>query len=409
MGGEVMKIAMKRLIIDEKGAALILALILLLIGGLISAALLGHMGAGILAGQVHERRTAELYAADAGVEDAIWKIQNSDGYLPCSPGSPPRNYTITDADGRVAEVNDKRVEVTIDYADSRAYRVTATSITEGGTHTTIQAYVYGFSFPDNAITAKKDVDLGNNVYVDGWIQYGENLNPKPNAEFDPDKTINEVYTNWPSSGELYDYYYSTYINGKTFDEYYSEDCVIDADSTPSVGSIYCDGYLDFMSSDNSVKKELALGGTIYVNGNLYVGDYPEAKDFTLNLDGQTIFCEGDIYVTGKTDIIGSGSIIAKGNIHFEPNFTGSDDYILLLALEGNLEFWPTGDFTGFVISVDGQVDFKPGGIFKGSVAGDVIVDLESNVTVIYQSAVEANINFPFDTFANWRIRSWNII
>jgi len=77
MRGEVMKISMKRLIRDEKGAAVILALILLLIGGLISAALLGHMGSGILAGEVHERRTAELYAADAGVEDAIWRIQSN--------------------------------------------------------------------------------------------------------------------------------------------------------------------------------------------------------------------------------------------------------------------------------------------------------------------------------------------
>ena len=71
-----MKKVVKNLARDEKGAALILALLLLLIGGLISAALLNHMGSGILAGEVHERRTAELYAADAGVEDALWKIQN---------------------------------------------------------------------------------------------------------------------------------------------------------------------------------------------------------------------------------------------------------------------------------------------------------------------------------------------
>lgn len=403
---------MRNLSRDEKGAALILALLLLLIGGLISAALLGYMGSGILVGEVHERRTAELYAADAGVEDAIWWIYHQDeweGDWPCNANSPPAAYIITNTDGGVAEVNDKRVEVTIGYADSRAYNITSTSITEGGTHTTIQAYVYGCSFPDNAITAKEDVALGNNVYVEGWIQYGENLDTKPNAEFDPDKTIDEVYTNWPSSGDLYNYYYSTYISDEIFDEYYSQDREIDASTTPSVGSIYCDANLDFMSSENNVKKELTLGGTIYVNGNLDIGKTDQAKDFILNLNGQTIFCEGDIYVTGKTEIIGSGSIIAKGNIHFEPNFTCSDDYILLLALEGNLEFWPTGDFTGFVMSIDAQVDFKPGGIFKGSVAGDVIVDLESNVTVIYQSAVEANIDFPFETFANWRIRSWNII
>ncbi len=43
-----MKNIVKMVIGDEKGAALILALILLLVGGLISAALLAHMGTGFL-------------------------------------------------------------------------------------------------------------------------------------------------------------------------------------------------------------------------------------------------------------------------------------------------------------------------------------------------------------------------
>ena len=90
---------MKNLVRDEKGAALILALILLLIGGLISAALLNHMGSGILAGEVHERRTAELYTADAGVEDAIWKLKH--GETPVCLGSPEEwSYPISDINGR---------------------------------------------------------------------------------------------------------------------------------------------------------------------------------------------------------------------------------------------------------------------------------------------------------------------
>jgi len=43
-----MKIDVKRLIKDEKGAALAMALILLLIGGLMAAPLLSFMGTGIL-------------------------------------------------------------------------------------------------------------------------------------------------------------------------------------------------------------------------------------------------------------------------------------------------------------------------------------------------------------------------
>ena len=65
-----MKTIMKRLVRDEKGAALVLVLILLLISGLIIGPLLSYMGTGLITGGVYETRTDELYAADAGVEDA---------------------------------------------------------------------------------------------------------------------------------------------------------------------------------------------------------------------------------------------------------------------------------------------------------------------------------------------------
>ena len=71
-----MKTIVKRLVRDEKGAALVMVLILLLISGLIIGPLLSYMGTGLITGKVYETRTDELYAADAGVEDAIWKIQH---------------------------------------------------------------------------------------------------------------------------------------------------------------------------------------------------------------------------------------------------------------------------------------------------------------------------------------------
>ena len=46
MAGEIMKTIMKRLVRDEKGAALVMVLILLLISGLIIGPLLSYMGTG---------------------------------------------------------------------------------------------------------------------------------------------------------------------------------------------------------------------------------------------------------------------------------------------------------------------------------------------------------------------------
>jgi hypothetical protein len=71
-----MKGAVKRLIRDEKGQALILALMLLAVGGLIITPLLGLMSTGLFTGEAYEIKMHELYAADAGVEDALWRIKN---------------------------------------------------------------------------------------------------------------------------------------------------------------------------------------------------------------------------------------------------------------------------------------------------------------------------------------------
>jgi len=135
-----MKNIVKRLARDEKGAALVLVLVLLLMGGLIIAPLLAHMGTGLISGEVYERRADELYAADAGVEDAIWKIQN--GKVSLCPSDPPQSYTITD-------VNGKKVEYTIEYLDvgEGTYKITSIAVTDDGSGTAaisgtqIEAYI----------------------------------------------------------------------------------------------------------------------------------------------------------------------------------------------------------------------------------------------------------------------------
>lgn len=384
-----MKGIFKRMTGDQRGGALILTLVLLVIGGLILAPLLGHVGSGHIAGQVHEKRMDELYAADAGVEGAIWQIAKDP-----SAGVAP------------FIVNEKDVDVDIHMVACREYTITSEATTPGVSATKVEAFVYGFSFPDNAITSRFDVDLGNNSYVDGRIQYGRNLNYDPNSNFDRDNTIKEVYNNWPSGATLHHYYYQKHVADKHFVYCDDSPCEVDPKYTGSVGPLYVYNSMVVSSTDNKQHRELELTGTIYVAGDLTIGK--TRQDFTLNLNGKTVFCEGDIYIGDKVDIIGSGSIIANGNIYFRPNFTSEDGYILLLALEGDIDFQPKGDFTGFVMSADGLVSFQPGGLFTGSVAGDVHVDLSSNVHVVYKSALDALIDFPFEAFANWRILSYNI-
>ena len=71
----------------ERGAAFILVLILLLVGGLIIAPLLGFMGTGLKAGEVFETETQTLYSADAGIEDGLWNIKYDE--MQAFPGYDP--------------------------------------------------------------------------------------------------------------------------------------------------------------------------------------------------------------------------------------------------------------------------------------------------------------------------------
>ncbi len=96
---------------DEKGQALLLVLILLLVGSLIITPLLSYMSTGLKTGQVYEKKTDELYAADAGIEDALWRIQydylgNYDVY----------DYTTSWPYDLREKINGKDVNVTIENA-----------------------------------------------------------------------------------------------------------------------------------------------------------------------------------------------------------------------------------------------------------------------------------------------------
>ncbi len=60
---------------EETGQALIIVLAVLMIGGLTLPPVLSQVGNALNTGQVYNSKTDELYAADSGIEDAIWQIR----------------------------------------------------------------------------------------------------------------------------------------------------------------------------------------------------------------------------------------------------------------------------------------------------------------------------------------------
>jgi hypothetical protein len=60
---------------NERGQALVIVLICMLLAGLMIPPLVNFMGTGVQTGQVFDTKTDELLAADAGIEDAMWQIK----------------------------------------------------------------------------------------------------------------------------------------------------------------------------------------------------------------------------------------------------------------------------------------------------------------------------------------------
>jgi hypothetical protein len=342
---------------------MILALIMLLVSLLITTPLLAHMGTGLMAGQVYERRMAELYAADAGVEDSMWNIQHEvDEVMNLNACYPDWSYNMSD-------VNGKSMEVTITWVNNMTYRVVSTATCDGS-GTEIEAYVVAESkygdytgILNNVLTSQGEIEIGP----------GSNITPS-DGEHSP---VENYLGAWPPLEELIEFYLEQ-VEGV---EPYGSDTLDLNGVDQEIGPFYRDGELDIKNSSNT-PATLTLTGTVYITGDTLIGK--NGKEFNLDLNNQTIFVASNssdpqkaLWIGGKCSIEGFGIIIAVGDIYFEPNIeAGVSDPI-------------------FIMSVEGTTTLNPGGDFYGSIAGSVEVDLQPGTSLNYPEGDEwfGDLNF----------------
>ena len=422
-----MKVAVKRLIRDEKGAALVLTLVLLLVGGLIVAPLLGFMGTGIIAGEVHEKRMDELYAADAGVEDALWRIQN--GAVNLTVCYDELSYNITDADGGVAEVNDKHVEVTITlisvWEDIPCDYKIVSKATGDGSGTEVEAYISGTvtycSIMDHLVTVQEDLtpqqvedlerDLGKlGIPCPTECTECEKCGKAYDYNSDAYKSIPQeckgciaVYNfpgaGWPTVSDLSARYWENVKNETP----YPSDTIDLASGDMEKGPLYRDSGLDIKNSSNT-PFTLTLTGPIYIRGDTRICyNVPGNRDMTLDLNGHTIFVASNSTGAGnealqlgdRCTIKGPGVIIAVGDIYFKPNGQAG-----------------ANEEPVFVLSVLGTTRVQPNIDFLGAIAGKLDVNIQSgNADVSYPTGGFGPVNFPslFEAKRSYSIYSWEII
>ena len=368
---------------NESGqGVLAIVLLLLMLGAIILTPLLVFMSTGVKAGQVYESKLQEFYAADAGVEDAIWEIK--DGNL----SVPVYSYSLDE------KVNDRNVTITINDTGTGIYLINSTATSGDGGSTTIECYVLNIpsflNLFDNAITSNGTVcvkgDVNGSVVAADCTPQGEGCNTT--------NCTTNTTINWPSELQL-----STYYRKQVKDlTSYEGDIDIDGSDT-FIPRLYKDGTLDIYNGKNT-PATATLNGTVYVTNDpspsteydLQIG-VKVPKNFTLNLNDQTIFCEGGIKVTDACNITGSGCIIAVGDVYFAPK-----------GDVGGL-----GDFV-FLMSIEGSVTLQPGGDFYGSVAGNADVTLRPGNLLqwINPDDLEGTLNFPTETVGELTVVSYTI-
>lgn len=351
----------------ESGYATLTAvLVLLILGALIITPLLVFMNSGLQAGQTHERRTDELYAADAGVDYAVWHLRSGGIEVPQGGLVELPEFAI----------NDKTVEVTIEDVtppgeeDVLNYKITSTATSDSGSSTTVESYVSKLPFAgllNNAITSAGNVTIRPGSVVNGDVQYGGTLDNKGTINGEITDNLDDI--SWPTADVFSDFYKSCLkdegVDPNNPAQWFPYDTV-DLKTWPdTLGPLYRVGDLTIKNTDPN-PQSVTLAGTIYVTGNLVV-----QQNCTIILEQQVegetichnIFAEGTIQINPGSIIEGSGCIVAVGNLDFQPNIpTGSDDFI-------------------FLMSIGGTTKLQPGNNFYGSVAGNVDVYLQPNVSL----------------------------
>ena len=352
----------KRVIRDEKGQAMFLTVILLLVGGLIVSSLLAYMGNGLLNGRVYEGRVAELYGADAGVEAAVWKIQHQTDIPTGCAGCTTRSYTIADVNGREVEFSITRVNnVTL------VYQVLSTAISDDGSSTTVEADVETMAFDllSGALVSSADIVFNKDCTVTGNVYYVGEITGDYEHDVDPVQVPLNVFPTPDQNDAFARQFYEAALLGGVYDE---NDGNMDIDENQDVGPIYIPGNLDI------------------------------SKDVTINLEG-VVYVKGHIKCEKTLVITGEGSLVAEGYIYLSKlaNYAVTGDSVIMSLSEEGIYIKKSDAADELSLQAFIYAPYGPIFLFKDmTVVGSVIgagIEIEKDGSFTYVSKA-SSFGFP---------------
>jgi hypothetical protein len=355
---------MKKLIRGERGYVLIAALVVLLVLGLISGPLLSYMVSGLRAGHVFETGAGELYAADAGVQDAVLRIPTLG--LGMAESCRTRNFTISDVNGKTVYVT---VTMTNNVTGTLTYKITSIAVTEGGSNTagldsqtTVESYLV-FTPGDEldifsgALASQTSLDLAKDTIVNGDIYYCD-------GDLD-DSDI--VSGDWSDEGCAP---FPSLAQNEAFAQVFEDE---------ALDGITWEGDMDVSSS-------MILGSPGHVS--YITGDLTVSKDLTITLDG-IVYVKGSITCEKTLTITGSGSLIAEGSIDFRKlaDYAVAGDSIIM-SLYGDITIKKaspddTLSINALIYAPYGQISLDKDMTVIGGVVGEsIVVDMDGSFTFV---------------------------
>ena len=350
---------MKLLRKKESGQAMIMALIMLALGGLLVAPALNLALTSVRYHGLIESRTMESYAADSGVQYALAKLRNDP-----STDNFTDNFTL----------NGRTVSVTAEDMGSNLHKITATATSAGGRSTTIESYFRTLSiFSEHVVISNGDVDINNSVIIaeDGQ---GERVEGEANMHSNADFAI----TGSELDGHI------TYVGDLSGSpgQYISETRVEEVKELPPIDTVFWENEAkatgNISYEDVEIRDEDAYPlGPLFIYGNL-------------SIEKSEVILTGTVYVTGfidvKTDstITGAETLLAEGDVGIKSTNYDPASIPLIMSVNGGIECKSDSWVGALLYAPNGTIDLKggPDNRLYGSVVGNEVIIKGTTVTYI---------------------------
>ncbi|MFC1948113.1 hypothetical protein ACFLXY_09370 [Chloroflexota bacterium] len=388
-----MKSKVRKLLKRQDGQIFLIALVLLAIGGLMLPPLLSFMGTGIKVSELHEEEMLSLYAADAGIEDALYVLK----YQSPDIGEFPIIGNITNINGNSVEYF---IELDIIGEDTQSYAITSTAtdiIDDSATTIEVFIQVTEIYYTYGVLTLDGDLDLSGaaltlgsedqefpvNVHANGNIIRNGNLltvwgDVTATGTIDNDIVAAPPYEK--NAGVDYDVIVeidtsdsSSYFLDAMGGDYYGGDLTIDGYT--ELGPAYIDGDLIIKSTGTvNLTGHVWVAGSLNINGDLFstanVSENTPIEDMHAIVLEQPFVCNADIV-----------SIGSDGN------------YPLFISLyEGDSAMSLTGGYIGAILyAPNGQIDIAGNADVEGAAIGKY-VEINGNYNATYPFPAQVDDN-----------------